>query len=227
MRSVVSTEVRWLGRQVLPLMRLNLLGLLSIVAASVLTLLDPLIIKWLIDEALAKGSVALLLLGAIGFGAAYFGQLAFSYAAYLVGFVVSQKMIFRIRVALIRRLHIRSAGYYENTPVGEILYRVEQDVDRVGELGGDVLPSVIRMAVVAVMVLGTMVVLNVRLTLMVAPLLPLFYFLQRRYLSALTVAAENTQKQMGVISSFLQEHLFGMLQPHLLHRTGTHGRTFE
>ena len=226
MRSVVSPEVRWLGRQVLPLMRLNLLGLLSIVAASVLTLLDPLIIKWLIDEALAKGSVALLLLGAIGFGAAYFGQLAFSYAAYLIGFVVSQKMIFRIRVALIRRLHVLSARYYENTPVGEILYRVEQDVDRVGELGGDVLPSVIRMAVVAVMVLVTMGVLNVRLTLMVVPLLPLFYFLQSRYLSSLTAAAETTQRQMGVISSFLQEHLLGMLQLQLLNRTGTHGRKF-
>src|SRR5713101_8381807 len=226
MRSVVSPEIRWLGRQVLPLMRLNLLGLLSIIAASVLTLLDPLIIKWLIDEALAKGSVELLLLGAIGFGAAYFGQLIFSYAAYLVGFVVSQKMIFRIRVVLIRRLHVRSARYYENTPVGEILYRVEQDVDRVGEIGGDVLPSVIRMAVVAVMVLVTMGVLNLRLTLMVVPLLPLFYFLQRRYLSPLTVAAENTQQQMGVISSFLQEHLFGMLQLQLLNRTGTLGRKF-
>src|ERR1700704_3404939 len=100
MRSVVSPEVRWLGRQVLPLMHLNLLGLLSIVAASILTLLDPLIIKWLIDGALARGSGGLLLLGAIGFGMVYFGQLAFSYTAYLVGFVVSQKMIFRIRAAL-------------------------------------------------------------------------------------------------------------------------------
>src|SRR5580692_2483826 len=153
MRSVVFPEIRWLRRQVLPLMRLNLLGLLSIVAASVLTLLTPLIMKWLIDEALAKRSVGLLLLGATGFGVTYFGQLACSYAAYLIGFVVSQKMIFRIRVALIRRLHIRSARYYENTPVGEILYRVEQDVDRVGDLGGDILPSVIRMTIVAVMVL--------------------------------------------------------------------------
>src|SRR5258708_20433493 len=226
MRSVVSPEIRWLGGQALPLMRLNLLGLLSIVAASVLTLLDPLIIKWLIDEALAKRNVGLLLLGAIGFGAASFGQLAFGYAAYLVGFVVSQKMVFRIRVALIRRLHILSARYYENTPVGEILYRVEQDVDRVGELGGDVLPSVIRMAIGVILVLGTMVVLNVRLTLMVTPLLPLFYFLQRRYLAPLTLAAQNTQQQMGVISSFLQEHLFGMQQLQLLNRTGTHGRKF-
>ena len=209
MRSVLSAESRWLGRQVLPLMRLNLLGLFSIVAASVLTLLDPLIIKWLIDDALAKQNVRLLLVGAIGFGAAYFGQLVFSYAAYLVGFVVSQKMIFRIRVALIRRLHVRSAQYYENTPVGEIQYRMEQDVDRVGELGGDVLPSVIRMAIVAVMVVVTMGVLNIRLTLMVVPLLPLFYFLQRRYSSRLAAAAESAQQQMGVISSFLQEHLSG------------------
>jgi ABC-type multidrug transport system fused ATPase/permease subunit len=135
-------------------------------------------------------------------------------------------MIFRIRVALIRRLHVRSARYYENTPVGEILYRVEQDVDQVGELAGDILPSMIRMVVVAVMVLVTMTVLNVRLTLMVVPLLPLFYFLQRRYLNPLKVAAENTQRQMGVISSLLQEHLFGMLQLQLLNRTSTHGRKF-
>jgi ABC-type multidrug transport system fused ATPase/permease subunit len=226
MRSIVSPEIRWLGRQVAPLMRLNLLGLLSIVAASVLTLLDPLIIKWLIDDALAKRRVGLLLVGAITFGAAYFAQLACSYAAFVIGFVVSQKMIFRIRVTLIRRLHVVSARYYENTPVGEILYRVEQDVDRVGELGGDVLPSVIRMVIVVVLVLATMVVLNVRLTLMVAPLLPLFYFLQRRYLALLTIKAQNTQQQMGVISSFLQEHLFGMLQLQLLNRTGTHGRKF-
>jgi ATP-binding cassette subfamily B protein len=226
MREVVPPEIRWLGRQVLPLMRLNVLGLLSIVAASVLTLLTPLIMKWLIDEALAKRNVGLLLVGATAFGVTYLSQLACSYAAYLIGFVVSQKMIFRIRVALIRRLHVRSARYYENTPVGEILYRVEQDVDRVGELGGDVLPSVIRMAIVAVMVLVTMGVLNLRLTLMVVPLLPLFYFLQRRYSSRLTAAAESAQQQMGVISSFLHEHLFGMLQLQLLNRTGTHGRKF-
>ena len=226
MRVAFSPEIRWLGRQVLPLVRLNLLCLLLIVAGSVLTLLNPLIIKWLIDVAFAERSVGLLLLGAIGFGAAYFGQLAFSYAAYLVGFVVGQKLIFRIRVALIRRLHLLSARYYENTPVGEILYRVEQDVDRVGELGADVLPSVIRMAVVAVMVLLTMGSLNLRLTLIVVPLLPLFYSLQRRYLGRLTQAAENTQQQMGLISSFLQEHVFGILQLQLLNRTGTHGRKF-
>jgi ATP-binding cassette subfamily B protein len=226
MRLKKCSEVRWLGRQVVPLLSLNLLALLSIIAASMLALLDPLIIKWLIDVAVAGHSVKLVLLGVIIFGAAYCGQLACSYASYLLGFVVSQKMIFRLRVALIRRLHLFSARYYENTSVGEILYRVEQDVDRIGELGGDVLPSLIRMSIVAVMVLVTMAILNLRMTLMILPLLPLFYLLQHRYLKDLTIAADSTQQQMGSISSFLQEHLLGMLQLQLLNRTGTHGRKF-
>jgi len=224
MRSGVSSEVRWLGRQIVPFLRLNLLGLFAIIAASVFTLLDPLIIKWIIDVALVKGRVGLLLVGTMGFAAAYFAQLAFSYCAYLVGFVMSQRMIFRIRVALIRRLHLFSARYYENASVGDVLYRVEQDVDRIGELGGDALASLIRMVIVAVMVLITMGVLNLRMTLLIAPLLPFFYFLQRRYLSDLTTAAENTQTQMGAISSFLYEHLIGMLQLQLLNRTAAHGR---
>jgi ATP-binding cassette subfamily B protein len=224
MQFIVSSDIRWLGRQLAPLLPLNMLGLLSIIATSVLTLLEPLIIKWLIDVALARHSMRLLLLGTMGFGAAYFGQLAFSYAAYLIGFVVSQKLIFRIRVDLIRRLHLFSARYYDNTSVGEILYRVEQDVDRVGELGGDALPTLIRMTIVAIMVLITMGVLNLRLTLIIVPLLPLFYALQRRYMCHLTMAAVNTQQQMGSISAILQEHLFGMLQLQLLNRTSHHGR---
>jgi ABC-type multidrug transport system fused ATPase/permease subunit len=218
------SELRWLGSQLRPLLGWNILGLLSIIVSSILTLLDPLIIRWLIDVALARRAVRLLLLGTVGFGAVYLSQLGFSYAAYLLGFLVSQKLSFRVRVRLIRRLHLLSARYYENAPTGEILYRLEQDVDRVGELGGDILPSLIRMAVVGSMVLVTMGILNLRLTMIVAPLLPLFYFLQRRYLGRLRHEAESTQQQMGTISSFLQEHLLGMAQLQLLNRTATHGR---
>jgi ABC-type multidrug transport system fused ATPase/permease subunit len=224
MRAVANPESRWLRQQVTPLLRLNVLGLLSIVASSVLTLLVPLIVKWLIDVAVANRNIEKLVIGTVAFGLAYLGQLAFSYAGYLIGFVISQKMNFRIRVALIRRLNLFSARYYENTPVGDIQYRVQQDVERVGELGGTILPSLIRMSIVAIMVVVTMGILNLHLTLMVLPLLPCFYFLQRRYLGRLRVAAESTQQQMGYISSFAQEHLLGMLQLQLLNRTGTHGR---
>jgi ABC-type multidrug transport system fused ATPase/permease subunit len=201
-----------------------MLCLSSIVAASALTLLEPLIIKWLIDVALARRNMRSLLIGTTAFGVAYVCQLAFSYAAYVTGFVVTQRMIFRIRVALLRRLHLLSARFYDNQHVGEILYKVEQDVDRVGELGGDTLPTLVRMTVVGVMVLITMGVLNLRLTVTVLPLLPLLYMLQRRFMRYLSVAAANVQEQMGCISALLQEHLVGILQLQLLNRSSSHSR---
>jgi ABC-type multidrug transport system fused ATPase/permease subunit len=226
MWSFLPREIRWLGRQAILLLRLNMILLMSIMAVSVLTLLDPLIIKWMIDVAIVRRSTRLLLIGTTVFVLVYCGHLAFSYSAYLMGFVIGQKMIFRIRVSLIRRLHILSAPYYANMPVGEIHYRVEQDVDRIGELGGDVLPNMMRLIIVALMVIVTMAVLNLRLSLIIVPLLPVFCFLQHRGLRRLSVAAEKTQQQMGTISAFLLEYLSGMVQLQLLNRTGTHGRKF-
>jgi ABC-type multidrug transport system fused ATPase/permease subunit len=82
------------------------------------------------------------------------------------------------------------------------------------------------MAIVGVMVLVTMGCLNWRLTIIVAPLLPVFYLLQRKYSTRLKRAADKVQNQSGKLSGFLQEHLVGMLQLQLLNRTGTQTRKF-
>jgi len=110
--------------------------------------------------------------------------------------------------------------------VGETLYRIEQDVDRVAELSGDILPLTIQMVIMGVMVVVTMGILNWHLTLVVVPLLPVFYLLQRTYATSLKEAADRVQSQSGKIGAFLQEHLAGMLQLQLLNRTGTQSRKF-
>src|SRR6202035_2981899 len=131
-----------------------------------------------------------------------------------------------IRVSLLRQIHRLPAYGQEKSQVGDTLYRIEQDVDRVAELSGDILPLTIQMVIIGVMVLVTMGVLNWHLTLVIAPLLPIFYLLQRRYATRLKQAADSVQNQSGKIGAFLQEHLAGMLQLQLLNRTGTQGRKF-
>jgi ABC-type multidrug transport system fused ATPase/permease subunit len=96
----------------------------------------------------------------------------------------------------------------------------------VAELSGDILPLTIQMAIMGAMVLVTMGILNWHLTVVIVPLLPLFYILQRRYATKLKDAADTVQNQSGKIGAFLQEHLAGMLQLQLLNRTGTQGRKF-
>jgi ABC-type multidrug transport system fused ATPase/permease subunit len=222
----VSSELKWLSRQARPVLSLLAVNLICMVLGSGLSLLDPLVVRWLIDIALPKRDLRLVLFGTVVFCVVYLASVIVSYVASFISCVVTQKMVFRIRVSLLRRIQTLPARYHGNSQVGETLYRIEQDVDRVAELSGDILPLTIQMAIMGIMVLATMGVLNWSLTLLVVPLLPVFYMLQRNYATRLKDAADNVQNQSGKISAFLQEHLAGMLQLQLLNRTGTQGRKF-
>lgn len=222
----MSSEVRWLGRQARPVLSLLAVNLICMVLGSGLSLLDPLVVRWLIDVALPKRDLRLVLFGTLVFCIVYLASVIVSYLSSFISCIVTQKMVFRIRVSLLRRIQTLPARYYGNSQVGETLYRIEQDVDRVAELSGDILPLTLEMVIMGVMVLVTMGILNWHLTLVVVPLLPIFYLLQRRYATRLKEAADSVQNQSGKIGAFLQEHLAGMLQLQLLNRTGTQGRKF-
>jgi len=222
----VSAELRWLGKLVQPLLPLLIINLTCIVLGSALTLVDPLIVKWMIDVAIPQRSLRLVFVATVVFCVVYLGSMGMTSLATFISSIVTQKMVFRIRVSLLRCIHTLPAGYHSNAPVGETLYRIEQDVDRVAELSGDILPAAMHMLIVGAMVVLTMGVLNWHLTMIVLPLLPAFYLLQRTFVQKLKSAADSAQSQAGKINAFLQEHLAGMLQLQLLNRTGTQGRKF-
>jgi ABC-type multidrug transport system fused ATPase/permease subunit len=222
----VSSELNWLSRQARPVLSLLTVNLICMVLGSGLSLLDPLVVRWLIDVALPKRDLRFVLFGTLVFCAVYLASVIVSYLSSFISCVVTQKVVFRIRVSLLRRIQTLPARYHGNSQVGETLYRIEQDVDRVAELSGDILPLTIQMVIMGVMVLVTMGILNWHLTLVIVPLLPIFYVLQRRYATRLKEAADSVQNQSGKIAAFLQEHLAGMLQLQLLNRTGTQGRKF-
>ena len=207
-------------------MSLLIVDLGCMIVGSGLSLLDPLVVKWLIDVALPKRDLHLVLLGTLVFWGVYLASLGINYLGSFVSCLLAQKMVFRIRVCLLRQIHTFPTHRHEKSQVGDTLYRIEQDVDRVAELSGDILPLTIQMALMGIMVLVTMGILNWHLTVLVAPVLPMFYLLQRRYAAKLKDAADQVQSQSGKINAFLQEHLAGMMQLQLLNRMGTQARKF-
>jgi ABC-type multidrug transport system fused ATPase/permease subunit len=222
MRRLFSKELCWLLRQMKPLWRLQAGSIVSIFAGSLLTLIGPLCLKWLIDDVLVKGDRRLLMVAVAGYGLSVAGQVACTYTGYVLSYWLGEKLAFRIRFSRLRSLHRVSAGKYEQIPSGEIQYRLEQDVAQVGELGADILASILRIITTTVMIFATMLVLNVRLSLLVAPMLPIFYLLQKRYYFGLRVAADNAQEKMGNVSTLLREHLSGLIQLQLLNKAGFH-----
>jgi ABC-type multidrug transport system fused ATPase/permease subunit len=211
-----SNEFWWLVSQVKPFFRLHLGSYLCVVAASILVLLDPLIVRFLIDEVIPNRRISWLPLVAVSFFFAYMGRLGFDSLAGILNFRAVQKMTYRSRLALLRHLQRLSAEYHDNTPPGDTLHRLQMDVDQVATLTGEVVPVLLRTTTVFALVMSTMLVLNYRLTIVVLPLIPLFILVRRRFQNRLRDASDSVQQQSGKLIEFLEEHLGAIVQVQLL-----------
>jgi subfamily B ATP-binding cassette protein MsbA len=216
MHPKLSIEIRWLLSRVRPFLRLHLGSYFCIVIASVLVLLDPLIIKFLIDDVIPQRRMAWLPLVAAAFFLTYAGRLGFDSLAAMLNFRAVQKMTFRSRLSLLRHLQRLSAEYHESRSLGDTLHRLQNDVDQVGTLSGEVIPSALRMVTMFTLVMTTMLVLNYRLTAFVIPLIPVFILVRRRFHNQLGQASDSVQEQSGKMISFLEEHLSSIVQVQLL-----------
>ena len=211
-----SSEFRWLVSQVKPFFRLQFVSYLCVVAASVLVLLDPLIVRFLIDDVIPRRRITLLPLVAAAFFFTYMGRLGFDNLAGMLNFRAVQKMTYRTRLALLRHLQRLSAEYHDNTSPGDTLHRLQMDVDQVGTLTSEVIPVLLRTTTVFTLVMTTMLVLNYRLTIVVLPLIPLFILVRRRFQHRLRDASDAVQQQSGKLIGFLEEHLSAIVQVQLL-----------
>src|SRR6266852_1471993 len=97
-----NSQLRWLVRKLRPLFRAHLLTICLTVLSSLMFLLDPLLIKWLIDKVLPKKDMHLLLLAAGGFLGIYVCRLGFSALAGMVSFRTVQNLVFRIRLDILQ-----------------------------------------------------------------------------------------------------------------------------
>src|SRR5260370_1799728 len=217
---------RWFLRQLRPLLREHLLSVSLIVLGSLMFLLDPLLIKWLIDRVLPKRDFRLLIFAGTGFFMIYVFRLGFSALAGVVSFRTVEELAFRIRLSILEQMNRLSADYHETTPVGEKLYRMEQDVDQVAELGSSLVPYVLQTVFNATFVVGTMFVLDFRLACVLLPLMPLFFVFRKHFERRLHPASDLALQQSSQESSFLQEHLSSVIQIQLLDQDRNQTQTF-
>src|SRR5690349_23759779 len=211
-----KSEIGWLAVRVRPYLRLHFSSYVFIVLSSVLVLLDPLIVRFLIDDVIPRRRIAWLPLTALAFLLTYVARLGADSLAGLLNFRAVQKMIFRSRLSLLRHLQRLSAEYHDSRPLGDTLHRLQNDVDQVATLSGEVIPTALRTLTVFALVMTTMLVLNYRLTLIVLPLVPLFILVRRRFHERLRQASDSVQEQAGKVIGFLEEHLGSIVQVQLL-----------
>ncbi|HEX6098728.1 MAG TPA: ABC transporter ATP-binding protein [Thermoanaerobaculia bacterium] len=157
---------------------------------------------------------------------AYFFRLSLNGLSSILSGYAGQRVVFRTRLELLRHVQRLSAEYHKKTPVGDLLHRIEQDVQQIEELGGTLVVSVVRIVVTTGLTLAIMLVLNWKLTLIVLPLVFVAVYTRRYGQPRLRKLSDDVQKTAAQRSSLLQEVLSSVQQIQLLRRETAEARRY-
>jgi ABC-type bacteriocin/lantibiotic exporter with double-glycine peptidase domain len=207
-----ESDIRWLLRCVSPSRGRILWGFICATLSVLITTVDPLIMRYLIDNAWPNRNLklALLLVATIGF--CYFARTALSGANLILILSITQQGIRDLRTALLNQMHRLSVDYHETTPTGDKLMRIERDVDEIATMGADTANQSIRAVLLFVLNLVMIARLSPIMTLALLPLFPMFIVIQRKFRGLLKVKAEAARKTSGAASSLINEHLAAVPQ---------------
>ena len=179
-------------------------------ATAGLSLVQPWILKKVIDEHIVTGAaeglmaLALLYLGAVVLGYLLEG-----------GYVMSlawggQRSIVRLRSAIYQKLLGLRQSYLDRQPAGRLMTRATSDVDALGEAFSSGLINIILDLLMIAGTLIAMVLLNARLTfvllLLAPPILAVLEIIRRR----LRVLFLEVREALASVNAFLAERVDGV-----------------
>ena len=214
----LPNELGWLAKQIRPFVPWHVASFLCMTAASLLALLTPLVLKWLIDQILPRRETGLLVGAAVLIFLSYQGRTALASVGNYVTLIAVQKMALGLRTKLLRHLDQLSADYYENTPPGAVMYPLKEPIEEVAYFGSDLLPSILRMCLTTGFTIVTMFVLSPKLTLAILPLIPIFLVARQHFRTKLSGDSDTVQQNLIAWNGFLQEHISSVLPIQLLGR---------
>lgn len=209
-------ELLWLAKQIRPLLPWHIASFFCATVGSLLALLTPLVLKWLIDQVLPRRETGLLFVAAVLIFISYQGRAALTSLGSYLTLSAVQKMGLRLRVDILRHLDRLSADYYESTPAGAVMYPLKEPVEEVAYFGSDLLPAILRMCLTTGFTVVTMLVLSPVLTFAILPLIPLFLIARHHFRTRLSTDSDTVQANLVGWNGFLEEHVSSVLSIQLL-----------
>jgi ATP-binding cassette subfamily B protein len=189
-----------------PLVMVLLISLLS----TALGLAQPYMSKLMIDEALLKHNMSVLIAVSVAMIVVTLAGFVLNILASYRYVAVSAAMLYDIRVALLRHLQTLSPRFYGGFRLGDLMSRINSDVSDVQRAAGDTLLSVLSNVLFFVGCVGLMVWLNWKLFLVGTVLVPaavaVFLSFQRR----VTALTREMRERGADLGSFFVDTVMGM-----------------
>lgn len=205
-------EVSWallarVGRYARPYWRGVTVILITIVGISLLSLLPPLLMRALIDQAIPQRDFHLLNLLALGMIAVPLINGLLGVAQRYASARIGEGVIFDLRNDLYMHLQRMSLRFFTNTHAGELMSRLNNDVVGAQNAITGTLVTLISNSVTLVATLVIMLGLEWRLTLLSVAILPLFVLPARRVGRRLRAITRESMQHNARMNAMMNETL--------------------
>ncbi|UFS72210.1 ABC transporter ATP-binding protein/permease [Geomonas sp. RF6] len=213
-------------RYVRPYARLMLAAffMLPIMAASKLA--QPYILKLAIDNHIVTGRLEGLPELAAGYLGVILADSLFTFGEVYILQYVGQKVMYDLRVELFTHLQHLPARFFDRTPVGNLVSRLTSDVEVLGEMFAAGVVTVLGDLMVLAGIVGVMLWMNVRLSLVTFTVLPFLIWVAFAFRKWMRAAFRQVRSRLGNLSSFLAESLGGMAVVQLFNKEKAEAQEF-
>ena len=242
-KSVMETMPRFwrVFRHVLPLVISQRTAvawtMLALAAGTVLRIIEPWPIKFIIDSALTEGRnptdagfwdsparvVAMACLSIVVISALR----GFADYQRTVGFaIIGNRALTEMRNKLYRHLHDLSPRFHATSRNGDLVVRVIGDINRLKDVASSALLPLLANSLLIIGIFSVMLIMNWRLTLMAAAVLPVYGLSTVRLSRSIHKAARTQRRREGNLAATAAESMAAIHDVQALSLLGVFGQSF-
>jgi ATP-binding cassette, subfamily B, multidrug efflux pump len=203
------------------------IALAAIIAASVLQLAQPYLMKVAIDEYIAAGDVGGLDRIAVAFLLILVAAFALEYLQTWTLQMTGQRIMYDMRMQIYRHLQRLDLQFYDKNPVGRLMTRVTSDVDVLNDMFTAGVVSIFGDVFTLAGIMIVLLIMDWRLALVAFSVLPLIVLVTQWFRRNVRESYRTVRMWIARINAFLQEHITGMATVQLFRREGRSFSRFD
>jgi ATP-binding cassette, subfamily B, bacterial len=198
-------------------------------ASSLVSLVNPFLIRAIMDVALPQQRMALLTVLAAGMAVVSVANSCFSVSQTYLSTRVGQRVMHDLRTAVYSHLQRMSLAFFTRTRTGEVQSRIANDIGGMQSTVTNTATTLVSNLTTVVATIIAMVVLDWRLTIASLVMLPVFVWVSRRVGTERRRITGERQRQLATISSIVHESLSvsGILLGHTMGRSQSLADSFS
>lgn len=181
-----------------------------------MSLTEPLIFGWVIDEFIKSPSASVPVIGAGLMLIVYAVRLGLSAASSIWVGDTYQRLVMDLRLRLLEHFDRLSLDYHETRSLGAKNFVLIDSVDDIAIVGAEVIPQLTRSVIAGLLVPIMMIIISPRLALVLLCALPLYLLATKYFKRQIRSTTDAANDALDRMSQYVHEHLATVSQIQIL-----------